>query len=160
MDILYLVDRLEESIKKGVRIPFTTIRLVDERSIRTLIDQMRISIPDEVRRAQRIGRERDKIMAEARERAEQLVREAEARAGELSGEHAIAQAAEARAAAIRQKAEREAATLRRDAQEYAFNALCQLEEELQRTLRVVENGLRRIQVEQAEETTPESPAGT
>ncbi len=147
MDILHLVDRLEELVKKSPRVPFSPVRLVDERRVWPLIDQMRISIPDEVRRAQRTHQERDRILAQAREEAERLVRRAEARAEELTAEHAIAQAAEARAASIREKAEREAAALRAEADEYVFNALCQLEEELRRTLRVVENGLRKIQME-------------
>ena len=149
MDILHLVDRLEESVKKGVRLPFSAIRLVDERQVWTLLDQMRISIPEEVRRAQRIAQEREQILAEARERAEQLVRDAEARAAELASEHAVARAAEARAATTKEKAEREAESLRAEANEYVFNVLCQLEEELRRELRLVENGLRKIQVEQA-----------
>ena len=151
MDILHLVDRLEEVLKKSPRLPFSAIRLVDERRIGPLIDQMRISVPDEVRRAQRVNQERDRILAQAREEAERLVRRAEERAEELTAEHAIARAAEARAAAIREKAEREAAALRAEADDYVFNALCQLEEELKRTLRVVENGIRKIQMEREEQ---------
>lgn len=147
MDILHLVDRFEEVVKKSRRVPFSTLRLVDERRVGPLIAQMRISVPDEVRRAQRIGQERDHILAQAREEAERLIRRAEERAEELTAEHVIAQAAEARAVAIREKAEREAESLRAEADEYVFDALCRLEEELRRTLRVVENGLRKLQAE-------------
>ena len=149
MDILHLVDRLEETVKESLSLPFSAIRLVDERRIWSLIEQMRISIPDEVRRAKRITQERDQVLAEARERAEGLMREARDRAEGLAGEHAISRAAEARAQTIRDKADREASVLRTDANEYVFSTLCQLEEELRRALRVVENGLRRIQAEQA-----------
>ncbi len=159
MDILHLVDRLEETVKKSLRVPLSALRLVDERQVWALLDQMRISIPDEVRRAQRIAQEREKILSEARERAERLVREAEARAEELSSEHAIARAAEARAATTREKAEREAEGLRTEANEYVFNVLCQLEEELRRELRLVENGLRKIQTEQTDDG-PAAGGGT
>ncbi|HEC34246.1 MAG TPA: ATPase [Chloroflexi bacterium] len=149
MDILHLVDRLEETVKKSRRFPFSALRLVDERRVWALIDQMRISVPDEVRRAQRINQEREHILGQARAEAERLVRRAKGRVEELTSEHAIAQAAEARAAALREKAEREAATLRAEADDYVFNVLCQLEEELRRALRVVENGLRKIETERA-----------
>ena len=148
MDILHLVDRIEEAVRKSPRLPFSATRLVDERKIWTLLEQMRISVPEDVRRAQRISRERDQILAEARERAEGLVRQAEGRAVELTQEHVVSRAAEARASTIRDKAEHEAASLRSDANDYVFNALCRLEEELRRTLHVVENGLRKIQSEQ------------
>jgi vacuolar-type H+-ATPase subunit H len=153
MDILHLVDRIEETVKKSPRLPFSAFRLVDERKIWSLVEQMRISIPEEVRRAQRISQERDRFLAEARERAEGLVRQAEDRADELTSEHAISRAAEARAVTIREKADREASGLRADADAYVFNSLCQLEEELRRALQVVENGLRKIQADQT--TNPE-----
>lgn len=152
MDILHLVDRLEETIRKGRRLPFSSIRLVDERRMMALVEQMRISVPEEVRRAQRINQEREQILARAREEAERRVREAEQRARELTAEHSIVRAAEARAAVIREQAEQEAAALRREADEYVFGVLCQLEEELHRALRVVENGLRKLQKDKVAST--------
>lgn len=148
MDILHLVDRLEEALKKGRRLPFSSTRLVDERRLMALIEQMRISVPEEVRRAQRVNQERERILAQARQEAERLIQEAEQRAQELTAEHSLVRAAEARAAAIREQAEREADALRKDADEYVFGVLCQLEEELRRTLRIVENGLRKLQKEE------------
>jgi cell division septum initiation protein DivIVA len=147
MDILHLVDRLEETVKKSPRLFFGSIRLLDERRVWALLDQMRISIPDEVRRAQRTNRERDRLLAQAREEAERVVQQAQERAAELSAEHVIARAAEDRAAVIRERAGREVTGMRADADEYAFNTLSQLEEELRRTLHVVENGLRKLQAE-------------
>lgn len=151
MDILHLVDRLEEVMKKGPRLPFSGLRLVDERRVWPLIDQMRVSVPDEVRRAQRINRERERIVAQAREEAERLLQQAREQAEALANEHAIVRAAEERAAAIRERTQREVAAMRADADEYSFNTLCQLEEELRRTLKVVENGLRKLQSERAAE---------
>jgi len=151
MDILHLVDRLEEIVKSSPHLPLSAFRMVDERRIWALIDQMRISVPEGVRRAQRVNQEREQILAQAREEAEKLVREAEERARALTVEHALVEAAEAHAAAVREKGEREAAILRAEANEYTFNVLCQLEEELRRALRVVENGLRKIQAERLSE---------
>jgi vacuolar-type H+-ATPase subunit H len=155
MDILHLVDRLEEAVKKGPRLPFSPLRLVDERRVWPLIDQMRVSVPDEVRRAQRVNRERDRIVAQAREEAERLLQQAREQAEALANEHAIVRAAEERAAAIRERTQKEVAAMRADADEYSFNVLCQLEEELRRTLKVVENGLRKLQSERAAEQQAE-----
>lgn len=151
MDILHLVDRLEEIIKESTRFPFTAMRWVDERRVWALIDQMRISIPDEVRKAQRINRERDRILAQAREEAERVVQQAQERASEMAAEHVVAQAAEERASMIRERTERELKAMREEADEYAFSVLCELEEDLRRALQVVENGLRKIEMERAEE---------
>jgi len=148
MDILYLVDRLEEIVKGSKQVPFSKIRLVDESRIWPLLDQMRISIPDEVRRAERIIREKDRTIAQAHEEADRIIALARSEAAQLTAEHTVTQAAEERAAAARRKAEREVETIRAEADEYAFDVLCKLEQELKRALTVVENGIHAIQVEQ------------
>jgi len=147
MDILHLVDRLEEIIKGSKQLLFSNLRLVDERHIWPLLDQMRISIPDEVRRAERIIREKERTMAQAQEEAERIVALARTEAAQLTADHPITQAAEAQAASIRKRAEREAESIRTGADDYAFDVLCQLEQDLKRTLTVTENGIRAIQVE-------------
>jgi vacuolar-type H+-ATPase subunit H len=147
MDILYLVDRLEEITKESKQVPFSKLRLVDEGRIWSLVDQMRISIPDEVRRAERIIREKERTIAQAKEEAERIIELARQEAAEAASEHAIAQAAETRADSIRKQAEREAEHTRAGADEYAFDVLCNLEQEMKRALTVIENGIRSIQAE-------------
>ena len=147
MDILHLVDRLEEIIRKSTQLPFSGIRLVDERHIWPLLDQMRISIPDEVRRAERVIREKERTLAQAHEEAERIVGLARSEAVQLTADHVIVKAAEEQVAAIRKRAEREVESVRTGADDYAFDVLCQLEQELKRALTVIENGIRTIQVE-------------
>ena len=147
MDILHLIDRLEETFKSSKNLPFSNLRLVDERRLWPLLDQMRISIPDEVRRAERIIREKERTIAQAHEEAERIVALARSEAVQLTAEHNIAQAAETRATATRERAEREAEAIRTGADDYAFNVLCKLEQELKRTLTVIENGIHAIQIE-------------
>ena len=159
MDILHLIDRLEETVKKSRRLPFSGLRWVNERNIWPLLDQMRISIPDEVRRAERTVREKERTLAQAHEEAERIVTLARNEAAQLTAEHSIAQTAEERAAAIRERAEREAEGVRAGADGYAFDVLCQLEQELKRALTVIENGIHTIQVERERRGQP-SDAGS
>ena len=147
MDILHLVDRLEEIIKGSTQLPFSGIRLVDERHIWPLLDQMRISIPEEVRRAERTIREKDRTMAQVQEETERILALARSEAVQLTAEHAVVQVAEERAAAIRAQAEQEVEGIRTGADDYAFEVLCNLEQELKRSLTVIENGLQTIQME-------------
>ncbi len=147
MDILHLVDRLEEVIKGSTQLPFSGIRLVDERHIWPLLDQMRISIPEEVRRAERTIREKDRTMAQAQEETERIIALARSEAAQLTAEHTVVQAAEERTVAIRVEAEQEAESIRAGADDYAFEVLCNLEQELKRSLTIIENGLETIQVE-------------
>jgi hypothetical protein len=147
MDILHLVDRLEEIVKRSTQLPFSGIRLVDERHIWPLLDQMRISIPDEVRRAERTLREKDRTLAQAQEETERIVSLARSEAAQITADHAIAKSAETRAAAIRAAAEQEAEQIRAGADDYAYDVLCSLEQELKKALTVIENGIHTIRVE-------------
>jgi hypothetical protein len=147
MDILYLVDRVEEIVKESRQVPFSQLRLVDESRVWPIIDQMRISIPDEVRRAERIIREKERTIAQAHEEAERVIELARSEAAEITANHSIAQAAESRAESIRQQAERDAEYTRSGADEYAFDVLCRMEQELKKALTVIENGIRAIQTE-------------
>jgi vacuolar-type H+-ATPase subunit H len=147
MDILHLVDRLEEIVKNSTQLPFSGMRLVDERHIWPLLDQMRISIPDEVRRAERTLRDKERTMAQAKEEAERILTLARSEAAQITAEHAVVRSAEEQAAAIRMRVEREAESIRSGADEYAFEVLCNLEQELKRALTVIENGIHTIQLE-------------
>jgi len=47
MDILHLVDRLEELFNSGRHFPFTNDTIVNEDRFLELIDQLRVTIPEE-----------------------------------------------------------------------------------------------------------------
>lgn len=145
MDILHLIDRLEEIIKDSRRVPFSDVRLVDERRVWPLLDQMRISIPDEMRRAERIIREKERTKAQAVEEAERIIALARQEAAELAANHSVARTAEGEAAAIRDRAREDARKIVAGADEYAFDVLCDLEQDLKRALTVIENGIRTVE---------------
>ncbi|MEN4100574.1 MAG: hypothetical protein ROW52_11675, partial [Anaerolineaceae bacterium] len=69
MDILHLVDRLEELFNESRSIPFTHSVIVDEDRMLDIIDQMRVSIPEEIKKAQQLLAQRDRMLAQAQEEA-------------------------------------------------------------------------------------------
>jgi len=148
MDILHLIDRLEEIVKDSRRVPFSDMRIVDERRIWPLLDQMRIAIPDEMRRAERIIREKERTRAQATEEAERIIELARQEAAELAATHNVALTAEQDASAIRKGAREEARKILAGADEYAFEVLCGMEQDLKRVLTVIENGIRTVEARQ------------
>jgi len=106
MDLLHLVDRLEELVASAQKMPIGNRAIVDRRRMLDLIDQMRIAVPREVREAQDIVAERDGIRREAEEEGRIIVAQAEERAAELIEEHAITEGAKQRAEEIAVEAER------------------------------------------------------
>ena len=151
MDILHLVDRLErEIIKKSTLIPLTVYRLVDEEHALELIDQMRISLPDEIKNAKRIYQERDRIIAQANEEASRLVELAQTEAADLVQRDAISGAADRRAETIIERAQRDAQVIKLESDEYVMQVLSELEAHLMRSLTVVQNGLDKLEEDRRE----------
>ena len=148
MDILHLVDRLEALLREGWRIPLTSNVLIDEDDYLDIIDQMRISIPEEIKQARRIQQERERIIAQAREEEEHILALAREKATNLVNEHELIQEAEARSAAILEEARREAEEIRAEADEYVIEVLSQLEEQLSTFLKTVRNGLATLREKQ------------
>jgi cell division septum initiation protein DivIVA len=163
MDILHLVDRLEELVNEGRRLPLSNKVMVDEQKIWDLIDQMRISIPEEVKKAKRTNQERDRIIAQAHEEAARMVDLKREEAAAMVSEHELTQAAEERATTIVERAKRDAESLRADADEYVIQVLESLGTDLERALKEVRNGIARVQQEQRapaeEEPVVDAPAG-
>ena len=106
MDLLHLVDRLEELVAGAQKMPIGNRAILDRRRMLDLIDQMRIAVPHEVREAQDIVAQRDAIRREAEEEGRIIVAQAEERAAELVEEHSITESAKARAEEIAVEAER------------------------------------------------------
>ena len=144
MDILHLVDRLEELFNQSRPIPLTHNVIVDEDRFLEIIDQMRISIPDEVKKAQQVTAQRDRVLAQAQEEAARTVALAKQKADEAIDRDAIVQAAQARSEQILAQARGEAEGLRREADDYIVEALGSLENELSQLLNQARNGIAKL----------------
>lgn len=159
MDIQHLVDRMEEALNESTRIPLSAYMLVNEEKVYSLLDQMRVSVPEEIKRANRIEAEKDRILAQAKEEADRIRELARQEAGELVKRDAIVSAAQHRADNIVERARRDVDALKQDADVYIMDVLSRLEEDLLRTLNVVRNGLQKIEYDQRDLTqTPAEPA--
>lgn len=145
MDILHLVDRLEELFNNSRPIPMTRNVIVDEERMLDLIDQMRVTIPDEVKKAQQIMAQRDRILAQAQEEANRTLALAREKSKQLVERDALVQAAKARADEIIKQAEREAEITRREADNYVIQTLTRIEAELERLLNQARNGIVALQ---------------
>jgi vacuolar-type H+-ATPase subunit H len=118
--------------------------MIDEQECLDILDQIRVALPDEIKQARRVHSERDTIIAEAESRAQEVLREAEEQAAMQVQEHTLVRQAEQRAEQIQLDAERRSEEIRRDADEYAYEALSELESELEQLLLTVRKGTRAL----------------
>jgi len=160
MDILQLIDRLEELFNESKTIPLTRNVMVDEDRMLELIDQMRIAIPEEVKKAQQILAQRDRVMAQATEEAARHIAIAREKADQLIHKDSIVVEAQRRAEQILSQARAAAENTRVEADNYALDSLGHLQEEMERLLNQVRNGIHTLEEEQMRKagSTPAAPA--
>lgn len=148
MDILHLVDRLEELFNQSRPIPLTRSVIVDEDRFLEIIDQMRISIPEEVKKAQSLESQKDRIIAQAQEEANRTITLAQQKGDNLLTRDTIVMAGQTRAEQIIEQARNDASTMRGDADQYVVDSLESLENELTRLLNQARNGINKLRANQ------------
>jgi cell division septum initiation protein DivIVA len=148
MDILQLIDRLEELFNAAKAVPFTHNVVVDEDRMLELIDQMRIAIPEEVKKAQQVMAQRDRVMAQAQEEANRTLQLSRDKAEQMVQKDMIVQEAQRRADQIVSQARAEAESTRVDADNYVVDTLMQLQDQISKLSGQVSNGIRMVQEDQ------------
>jgi hypothetical protein len=154
MDILNLVDRLEELFNESRPIPLTNNVVVDEDRMLDLIDQMRVAIPEEVKKSQKLLAERDRTLAQAQEEAKRTIQLARDKSVGLVERDSIVAASESRADQILEQAQLDAEATRKEADDYVLESLTSLEMEMERLLNQVRNGIRSIMQQQEAPASP------
>src|SRR5450759_3120668 len=97
MDVLVLIDKLDDLVHGASTFPMTDKVMIDRDQIYELLDQMRSTIPEEIKQARWIVKERQEMLAEAKEEAERLVSEAQEECDRLAGEQEVVKRAERQA---------------------------------------------------------------
>jgi cell division septum initiation protein DivIVA len=153
MDILQLIDRLEELFNAAKAVPFTHNVIVDEDRMLELIDQMRIAIPDEVKKAQQVMAQRDRVMAQAQEEANRTLQLSRDKAEQMVERDMIVQEAQRRAEQILAQARGESEATRVDTDNYVVDTLMQLQDQISKLSGQVSNGIRMVQEDQMRKAT-------
>jgi hypothetical protein len=154
MDILHLIDRLEELFNESRTVPFTRSVIVDEDRMLDIIDQMRVTIPEEFKKAQQLAAQKDRILAQAQEEGNRIVQLAREKAEQLVDREAVLRSAQNRAEQILSQARADAQATRQDADDYVIESLRHLEVEMSRLQTQVRNGLRKLEEERLRAPSP------
>jgi hypothetical protein len=144
MDLQYLIDRLETMVTSARRMPITGKLMLDEQELADLIDQMRTVLPEEVRAARKVLRERDGIISEAQQQADEILKTAHEQAEMLLDQEGLLAEAQARANQYMEEAIQAAQDRVEGADDYARQVLSQLQQQLTRHLTIIEKGLNAL----------------
>ncbi len=124
--------------------------VVDDRALLAIVDEMRVRIPEEIREARRILREREQIPQSAQMEAEQIIQEAREQADQLIRDEEVVKEAEARAQQLIAEAEEQVEASREEMDVYALNMLRDLERRMQSHLSSIQRGVLALDQEVAE----------
>ena len=124
-DILDIVDDLVVHLHEAKAMPLSSNALVDREMILTYLEQLRASLPDELRAARWMVREREAFIAKTNEKAREIVDKARAEADELVSDSNIVAEAVEEANILVRRAEGEARKLRLETED-------EIEKKLQR----------------------------
>jgi vacuolar-type H+-ATPase subunit H len=144
MDLQYLIDRLETMVTSARRMPITGKLMLDEQELADLIDQMRTVLPEEVRAARKVLRERDSIISEAQQQADEILKTAHEQAEMLLDQEGLMAEAQARSNQYLEEAMEAAQERVEGADDYARQVLSQLQQQLTRHLTIIEKGLHAL----------------
>ena len=140
-----LVAELRYVIESARALPLSASSAINKEDVLVLIDDIQGSLPDELRSARWLLKEREEFRAKMKREGDEIVALARNRAEQMVQRTQVVKAAEARARKVVEQAETEARRLRLEAEDYCDQKLGSFENVLQRTLQQVGAGRAKLQ---------------
>lgn len=119
-----ILDELDEVLDKAKVVPFGGGRsLTDTDRLRELVNDVRLNMPHEIKEARLVAFDRERILNEAKAKAESIISQAEKRAAVIVSESEIVKESKKMAIDILKKAQNNANEVKRTANEYVDNLM-------------------------------------
>jgi len=145
MDLSERIDELQVLVEEAKSVPLSTSAVINRDECLELLAQLKQEVPDEIRQARWMSRDRDELLARARNEADRIVAEAREQRDRLLSRTEVVQAADKDAERILEKARERAAQLRLEAEDYIDQKLAAFEILLNKTLATVTRGREQLQ---------------
>jgi vacuolar-type H+-ATPase subunit H len=150
LDITSAIDKLEDLIAEGKKVPLTQSVVVNEQKVYEIVDQIRANYPDELKHARWIVKEKEELLKQAEDEAAKIVSEAKEQAEQLAQDAEIVKLAESKAQKILDEAKAEERKIRLSAEDYADELLANVEAGLGKLLTAVQRNRDRLQGKSSE----------
>lgn len=121
--LLDYLDQIEDILDASKSVPFSNKVSVEKERIYDVMNEIRLNLPTEIRSAQRIIEDHERIMTEARAKASNIIKEAEEEARLLTNDHEIYRRASEQATELLEESKKSAKDLRLNAMDYADEIL-------------------------------------
>ena len=140
MELSKILNDFEELIEQNPKIPMTSKIIIGDDVILDFIDRVRANLPEEVKQANWIAKERERILEEAKQEGEKVLQEAHQYVTKVADESEVVKQAEMKADEIIARANEVAKQIHLGANQYADDILKKLHTQLETNLRFIDEG--------------------
>jgi len=140
VECLRLIEELQDMINSGSKILFSNKVLIDQEKALEIIDKLLRSLPDDIKIAQKITEDRQRILIEAQKESEIILKEAKDHIDSLVNQEEITKKAREKSDQILNFAKQTAREIRTAANDYADDVLEELEQHITKVLETLKAG--------------------
>lgn len=130
MEIFDVIDQLEDLIENSFTLPIFHKTMIDKEDFMELLSDIRLRLPEDLKKAKWVTEQRTTIMEEAHKEAAEIIRSAEEQTKQLVEEHEITKKAYDQANEVLANAQKNAREIRLGARQYADDVLGNIETRL------------------------------
>jgi hypothetical protein len=132
MDLAARLQQLEDLVREAKSMPLSSSALVNREEMLELITEMKGALPEEIKQARWVVKDREELLAKARRDAELIVEEARQEQLRMAEREAIVQRAISEAERIRGEAGEDARRMKLESEDYVDARLAQFETALEK----------------------------
>jgi len=137
--------QLRDVIEAARPVPLSASSMIAKEEVLELIDEALAQLPEELRAARWLLKEREEFLARTRHEADEMLDQARARAERMVQRTEVVKAAEQRAYEIVDAAQADARRLRHEVEDFCDQKLASFEIVLERTQKLVTSGRAKLQ---------------
>ncbi len=139
-----LIDEAIGMVAQGRPLPMSSTVKVNKAELLEVLEEIREALPEELRRARWLLKEKEEFLAQARQERQEIIDQGRAQVSRMIERQEITRAAEARARQIVAEARADARTLQRRVEDYCDHKLASFEAVLERTSRTLQQGREKL----------------
>lgn len=144
-DVEHMLRRLHALVGSARPMPLSTSVMINRDEVLDLLDETIERLPDELRAARWLLKEREEYLAKVRREGDDILDQARTRAERMVQRTEVVKASEARARKIVDAANDEASRLKNEVEDFCDQKLASFEIVLERTMKMVGAGRQKLQ---------------
>jgi len=132
MDLTARIQQLEQLVQEAKSMPLSSSVLINQDEVLEIVDEMKRSLPEEIKQARWVVKDREELLIKARAEADQLVEQARQEQLRMATKEEIVERAKQEAERILDLADEESRRTTLEAEDYVDGKLAQFENVLRK----------------------------